>query len=183
MKKKSDTELLEAYQAYEDHDSLAELFMRYSAQVLGLCMQYLKHAADAEDAVMDIYSHIQKPLRHQNVQHFKAWIMQVSRNHCLQILRKKKGKHSIDITELNHMESSDNLHQVYIEDRWLDVMEEELENLSEEQQICLRMMYLEGHSYKVIAELKGYELKKVKSYIQNGKRRLALRVEARKNHE
>ncbi|HAB90642.1 MAG TPA: RNA polymerase subunit sigma-70, partial [Bacteroidetes bacterium] len=58
MKKKSDTELLEAYQAYEDHDSLAELFMRYSAQVLGLCMQYLKHAADAEDAVMDIYSHI-----------------------------------------------------------------------------------------------------------------------------
>ena len=183
MKKKSDAELLQAYRSLEDHDSLAALFIRYSAQVLGLCMQYLKHSADAEDAVMDIYTHIQKPLRHQNVQHFKAWIMQVSRNHCLQILRKKKGKYSIDITELNHMESTDNLHQVYIEDQWLDIMEEELENLSEEQQICLRMMYLEGHSYKEIAAIRGYELKKVKSYIQNGKRNLALRVEARKNHE
>ena len=88
--KKSDAELLQAYQSLEDHDSLATLFIRYSAQVLGLCMQYLKHSADAEDAVMDIYTHIQKPLRHQNVQHFKAWIMQVSRNHCLQILRKKR---------------------------------------------------------------------------------------------
>ena len=183
MKKKSDAELLQAYRSLEDHDSLATLFIRYSAQVLGLCMQYLKHSADAEDAVMDIYTHIQKPLRHQNVHHFKAWIMQVSRNHCLQILRKKKGKYSIDITELNHMESIDNLHRVYIEDQWLDIMEEELKNLSEEQQICLRMMYLEGHSYKEIATIKGYELKKVKSYIQNGKRNLALRVEARKNHE
>ena len=81
MKKKSDAELLQAYQSLEDHDSLAVLFMRYAAQVLGLCMQYLKHSADAEDAVMDIYSHIQRPLRHQNVQHFKAWIMPVSYTH------------------------------------------------------------------------------------------------------
>ena len=153
MKKKSDAELLQAYQSLEDRDSLAMLFMRYSAQILGLCIQYLKYPTDAEDAVMDIYTHIQKPLRHQNVQHFKAWIMQVSRNHCLQILRKKKGKYSIDITELNHMESIDTLHQVYIEDQWLNIMEEELDNLSEEQQICLRMMYLEGYSYKEIAGL------------------------------
>ena len=183
MKKKSDEELLQAYQSLEDHDSLAVLFMRYSSQVLGLCMQYLKNSADAEDAVMDIYSHIQKPLCHQKVQHFKAWIMQVSRNHCLQILRKNKGKYSVDIMELNHMESTDDLHQVYIEDRWLDIMEEELERLSEEQQICLRMMYLEGYSYKEIAAVKGYDLKKVKSYIQNGKRNLTLSVKARKNHE
>ena len=81
------------------------------------------------------------------------------------------------------MESTDNLHQVYVDDYRLDVMEEELKNLSEEQQICLRMMYLEGHSYKEIATIKGYELKKVKSYIQNGKRNLALRVKARKDHE
>ena len=183
MKKKSDAELLEAYQAHQDHDSLAVLFMRYSAQVLGICLRYLEHSADAEDAVMDIYTHIQKPLQKQHILHFKAWIMQVSRNHCLQIIRKNKGKYSIEISELNHMESTDNLHQVYVEDRWLDIMEEELNHLSEEQQICLRMMYLEGHSYKEIAAIRGYDLKKVKSYIQNGKRNLALRVEARKNHE
>ena len=143
-----------------DHDSLATLFIRYAAQVLGICLRYLEQSADAEDAVMDIYSHIQKPLRHQHVQHFRAWIMQVSRNHCLQILRKKKGKYSIDITELKHMESIDNLHQIYIEDRWLDIMEEELKNLSEEQQICLRMMYLEGHSYKEIAAIQGLRTQK-----------------------
>ena len=65
MKKKSDAELLEAYQAHQDHDSLAVLFMRYAAQVLGICLRYLEHSADAEDAVMDIYTHIQKPLQKQ----------------------------------------------------------------------------------------------------------------------
>ena len=50
MKNKSDAELLHAYQTLGDHDSLATLFMRYAAQVLGICLRYLEQSADAEDA-------------------------------------------------------------------------------------------------------------------------------------
>ena len=47
-----------------------------------------------------------------------------------------------------------------------------LSKLSEHQLICIKLFFYEKRSYQEIAEETGYELKKVKSYIQNGKRNL-----------
>jgi len=46
--------------------------------------------------------------------------------------------------------------------------------LSGEQRQCIELMYLDDKSYKEIVEITGYDLKKVKSYIQNGKRNLKI---------
>ena len=46
------------------------------------------------------------------------------------------------------------------------------DELKEEQRICIEMMYFEKKTYKEIAELTSFDLKQVKSYIQNGKRNL-----------
>ena len=53
-------------------------------------------------------------------------------------------------------------------------LEESLNRLKPEQQQCMRLFYLEDKSYLQITELTGFDLKKVKSYIQNGKRNLQL---------
>ena len=42
--------------------------------------------------------------------------------------------------------------------------------------ICIKLFYLEDKSYQEIAIQTGWELKKVKSDIQNGKRNLKLKV-------
>ena len=44
--------------------------------------------------------------------------------------------------------------------------------LNKEQGECVKLFYLEGKSYQEVAELTSYSIKKVKSYIQNGKRNL-----------
>jgi RNA polymerase sigma-70 factor (ECF subfamily) len=59
----------------------------------------------------------------------------------------------------------------------LQLLEKGLENLDEEQRICLKMFYLEKKSYQEITEFTGYDLNKVKSYIQNGKRNLKIFME------
>jgi len=57
------------------------------------------------------------------------------------------------------------------------VMERCMEKLPEEQRISVQLFYLEEKCYKEVADLTGYEMLKVKSYIQNGKRNLKICIE------
>lgn len=52
-----------------------------------------------------------------------------------------------------------------------------MERLNPEQKKSIELFYFQGKSYQEIQGLTGYELKKVKSYIQNGKRNLKICIE------
>ncbi len=56
-----------------------------------------------------------------------------------------------------------------------------IELLKNEQKECIKLFYLQQKSYADIVSITGYELKKVKSYIQNGKRNLKKLLENRIN--
>lgn len=89
------------------------------------------------------------------------------------------------------LELSDTHAAVPAEDRTIDLkiekekklqlMEASLEELQKDQQICLKLFYLEKKSYQEIAEERGYTLLQVKSYIQNGKRNLKILIEKKLN--
>ena len=49
-----------------------------------------------------------------------------------------------------------------------------LDTLAEEQRLCIIRFYFDDFSYADIVEKTGFELSKVKSYIQNGKRNLKI---------
>ncbi|MFN9500440.1 MAG: RNA polymerase sigma factor, partial [Chryseotalea sp.] len=52
-----------------------------------------------------------------------------------------------------------------------------IEELNAEQQSCINLFYLQEKCYQEVANHTGYDLKKVKSYIQNGKRNLKICLE------
>jgi RNA polymerase sigma-70 factor (ECF subfamily) len=56
-----------------------------------------------------------------------------------------------------------------------------MQTLNREQEECVRLFYLEQKCYKDIADLTGYDLNKVKSAIQNGKRNLKICMERKEN--
>lgn len=56
-----------------------------------------------------------------------------------------------------------------------------MEKLSDEQKKCINLFYLEECSYNEVSLESGFELKKVKSFIQNGKRNIKNCIE--KNRE
>ena len=56
-------------------------------------------------------------------------------------------------------------------------LEECIGKLKEEQRKCIQLFYYEGFGYKEISQRLGMEERKVKSYIQNGKRNLKICME------
>jgi RNA polymerase sigma factor (sigma-70 family) len=62
-------------------------------------------------------------------------------------------------------------------------MDEAVNELSEEQKICITMFYLRRLSYQEIVDRTGFSMLQVKSYIQNGKRNLKITLQNRPEHE
>ena len=60
----------------------------------------------------------------------------------------------------------------------LQALEKCIETLVKEQKECVSLFYLKSSSYRQIVETTSYELKKVKSHIQNGKRNLKICLES-----
>lgn len=60
----------------------------YSTMVYRLCMLYLKNESDAKDALQDIFLKIweKKPV-FQNEMHCRAWLIQTTKHHCLDLLK------------------------------------------------------------------------------------------------
>lgn len=176
--KEKEADLLAEYYQSGDLELLGKLYEPYMHLVYGLCLKYLKDQAKSEDAVMQIFESLIKKLRIHQVDNFKSWLYSVARNHCLMQLR-ASGKDIVFIDD-NFMESAEVLHQdndKEEQEEQLKLLEKCIAGLSPEQQQSVRLFYLEEKCYKDIVEITGFELKKVKSYIQNGRRNLKICME------
>lgn len=184
----SDEELAARYRKTGDMDVLGELYGRHMELVFAVCFKYLKDEEASKDAVMQLFEKLSTDLQRHQVSNFKGWLHQVTRNYCLMQLRSAQNKfrdHMVPIeneqtagVEMSYFPHPDKGQSL---ENQLNSVEAGIEQLPPEQQQCIRLFYLEQKCYKEVAEMTGYELKKVKSYIQNGKRNLKLYMEAQKN--
>ncbi len=174
----SDEALVKLYKKKGDLEIVGELYDRYTALTYGVCLKYLKDREEARDAVMQIFEKLITTLKSHKIKSFKSWLYVTARNHCLMQLRASKGRFFEELQPAL-MESDVNGHPdsgMDIE-RDLNRLEQCMETLAKEQQQCVRLFYLQQKCYREIAETTGYELTKVKSYIQNGKRNLKICME------
>lgn len=179
---KSDSELIEEYKLQKDKQLVGVLYKRYSHLVMGLCMKYLKDEEEAEDAVIDIFKKLFDDLLKHKVEYFKSWLYTYSKNHCLMILRSRESKrlkhddYAASVKSI--MENSEDSHQkAKAREMEYLALERALSQLPAEQKICVELFYLKDKSYQEIAEQTGYNLNQVKSFIQNGKRNLKIKLE------
>ena len=170
-----DDELLTQFINTSNQKLLGQLYSRYIPLVYGLCLKYLKQIEDAKDAVSNIYEELNGKIRNYQIDNFKAWLYSVTTNHCLQILRKEKNRFVEEII-ISNMESDEFEHLIDVtEDKAReDALYYCLDTLSKGQKRCIIHFYFDDFSYADIVEKTGFELNKVKSYIQNGKRNLKI---------
>jgi RNA polymerase sigma-70 factor (ECF subfamily) len=181
----SDAELVISYQQSQNQEVLGELYERYLSLLYGLCLKYLKDREDAKDMVMHIFERLSQKLPQQTpIENFKSWLYTFARNECLMALRKDKKMIYQDFFAENEEESMEKSLPLHLDnespdekEKNLQLLEKGLDFLDEEQKICLKLFYLEKKSYQEITEITSYELGKVKSYIQNGKRNLKIFME------
>ncbi len=174
----SDEELLSHYRNDHDENWIGLLLERYLHLIFGVCMKYLKNKTEAQDHTQQICLKVIGEIRKDEIRYFKAWLYQVTRNHCLMHLRKVKHETlPLDATREPVAETSLN-HSEFIEkEKQYNRLEEAMKSLNEEQQSCIRLFYFHQKTYQEISSEKGYSLKQVKSYIQNGRRNIKLFME------
>jgi len=178
IQEQDDAALIAHYKSSGNLEALGTLYNRYMHLVFGVCLNYLKDEEQSKDAVMQIFEELVLKLKVHEVQNFKSWLHVLTRNHCLMALRKQSKHNTVSIDD-TFVENRDFVHLDMddTKEKRLTVMEKCMETLSAEQRISVDLFYLQEKCYKEVADITGYEMVKVKSYIQNGKRNLKICIE------
>jgi RNA polymerase sigma factor (sigma-70 family) len=173
IQEQDDAELIRSYKQSGSLEVLGQLYNKYMPLVFGVCLNYLKDEESGKDAVMQIFEELVVKLRVHEVQNFKSWLHVLTRNHCLMAIRKSSKNETVSLedafvenTDFVHLDMDDT------KERKLSIMEACMEKLPEEQKVTVDLFYLQEKCYKEVADITGYDMLKVKSYIQNGKRNL-----------
>lgn len=178
----TDLEYVAAYRATGDLAVLGELYERHMELIYAVCYNYLRDEDEAKDAVMHLFEQLVADLLRHDVQQFGAWLHSVARNYCLMQLRKNQA-HPKTTLVTNGVDEADDefLSRVLINETTDSDLEEDLsrmesclQTLPTEQQTCLTLFYLDRKTYTEVADMTGYDLKQVKSYLQNGRRNLKI---------
>ncbi len=177
----SDEELLTLYQQTNDQGYFAELFGRYVHLVYLNCFKYAKRREDARDLVMQIFEKVLRDApKLKTVHSFRNWLYIIIRNECIDAQRRQCRRRTavksfaIFSDELVEFPNLRRLNIISPKEESKDLVEKGLRQLTERQRTCIYLFYYERKSYQEIAEETGFEIRQVKSYLQNGKRRLKL---------
>ncbi len=175
---RTDEELLRLFHRSGSLDTLGELYSRYMHLVYGVSLKYLGSREDARDAVMQIFEKLISDLPGQEVRSFKSWLYVLTKNFCLMQIRSQKsadGRMEGYKIEQEFMESEQEMHPIDREDYSVEkALKECIEQLKSEQKQCIELFYYQKLCYQEIAESLRLSEKKVKSYLQNGKRNLKI---------
>jgi RNA polymerase sigma factor (sigma-70 family) len=178
IQEQDDAELIRRYKISADLDVLGQLYKKYMHLVFGVCINYLKDEEASKDAVMQIFEELIQKLKVHEVQNFKSWLHVLTRNHCLMAIRKNSKNETVSLED-TFVENTDFVHLDMddTKESKLSVMEQCMEKLPQEQKVTVDLFYLQEKCYKEVADITGYDMLKVKSYIQNGKRNLKICIE------
>ena len=175
----SDEELVARYVRHRDNQAFGVLYKRYVHLVYGSALKYMKDEETARDMVAQVFEKLYRKLPDVNVQNFKGYLYGSVRNECIARLRQakserlKKDKYSLDENIAGTFMENEGMQRLLESDESVEEKVAEAVNaLSAEQKLCVTLFFFEKKSYKEITEMTDFDLKQVKSYLQNGKRNL-----------
>lgn len=166
----SDEQLLKLFKRNRSPRIMGEIWNRYSRLVYGLCLKLLKSKPDALDAVNGIFEKLILKLPEQNIESFNAWIYTFSKNYCLEIIRKNQRRREI-FNQYTLEKKSDSLKNIP-EETDKESIVAAMNQLPENQKLCLQLFYYQNLSYQEISVQTGMNSGQVKSHLQNGRRNL-----------
>jgi len=190
---RSDESLAEEYRRSKDQEILGILYARYLELIFGLCLQYFKSGARAEDATIDIYEELQSKLLKHQVDNLRPWLYRLARNHCLMVLRRgashmtltsKSVATHIDLDPADmQLADTSHLHEDAMDkEAHLKALEACTDALPAAQSDCIKRFYVQGESYAEIAKALSFTIGKVRSAIQNVRRNLKICLEGKQAH-
>lgn len=130
-----------------DQQAFERLYLETRKGVFAFLYTYLQNYHDSEDAMQDVYLKIKQNIdRYQPGTNGSAWILQIAKNHALNILSYQNRHRTTDIDELAGVAGQSGIESV---GGVTDVMQRVL---SEQEQRIVTMHVLWGYKHREIAE-------------------------------
>lgn len=172
-----DSVLVAEYKKSGNMEVLGELYQRYMDLVYGVCLKYMREPEEAKDCVLSIFEELVSKVKKYPIDHFKAWLYQLAKNHCLMKLRKQKTiPVNIDLEDV-HLSNHAHLMFDFDKEDNFKHMEQCLSQLAFSQKQVIELFYLQNKCYKEIAQTIGIDGNMVRSLLQNGRRNLKICME------
>ena len=159
-----DTELLSRV-GQGDENAMETVFRRYSGPVYSVALRVLHDSGQAEDLLQEIFLQLwRKPAAFvQGRGSLGAWLVVVTRNRAIDLLRRRKLTDSVDDVVLA---SPINVADDAERNAMMEKVRGVLSNLPQEQRKSLELAYFEGLSHTEIASRTGDPLGTVKTRIR-----------------
>jgi len=154
---------------------------KYQRAVYHLACSLIHHSTEAQDIAQEsfltAYKNIRKLKDHAK---FGSWLYGITRNLCLEALRKRKKESeyfdttfidsaSIDTMGLEHLEQETKITELSGTDI-TDTLIAKLNAMPEKYQSLLRLKYLQDYSYQEISEMLNIPVELVRSRLFEGRK-------------
>ncbi|NNE10077.1 MAG: RNA polymerase sigma factor [Gemmatimonadetes bacterium] len=141
-----------------DHRPFQELVARHQGGVLANCRYLTNSADDAQDLAQEVFVKAFFALKgFEGRAQFKTWIQRIKVNHCMNFLRKQKGKYFVDVDD----PESQFHKELHIDEKVTQDVDagwkrkrirETLEKMPETLRVPLILCDLDGFSYQEAAD-------------------------------
>lgn len=162
-----------------NHSAFEELFARHRAAVFGYCMRMLGgRKGAAEDISQDVwFKVIRKAGTYNSRGYFKAWLMTMTRNESITVLRKQKRFSDSEALENDEISGDFDLEQALLSSYDRERVTAAIDSLSDSQRVALSLSLREDLSNSEVAQTMGLTVSSVKALLVRAKRNLKKQLE------
>jgi RNA polymerase sigma-70 factor (ECF subfamily) len=151
---------------------MSKIFQQWVTQlqndVWSLARHILKDAAEAEDAAQEVFVRLWKHRDNIDSERVRPWIMKVTRNECLDRLRRRRPEQALDETLTATGTPLADLQQAQDSER----LQHALGQLPEPFRSLIVLRDVRQHSYQDVALTMDMSMSQVKVYLHRARKRL-----------
>jgi len=162
-----------------DREAIANLIHAFQRPVYNMAYRMLNNQQEAEEATQEAFIRMVTRLESYNNEYkFSTWLLSITRNYCIDLIRKKKMLHlSIDEPLPPHpaliSERSKNPEQSAMYADKQVMVQEMLQKLPEDDREAIVLRYFYDHSYDEIASIMETTVSSVKARLFRARQKLA----------
>jgi RNA polymerase sigma-70 factor, ECF subfamily len=162
------------------------LVLRYQTRVYNLCYRMLSDPDEAADAAQEAFLSAYKAISRFKGGHFRAWVLRIASNACLDMLRSRKRKATYSLDHASAPSGEEDMEPLPIADldplvdpeaqalsaELVSLIQEGLDMLPHDQRIALVLVDVQGLSYDEAAVVTDTNLGTIKSRINRARSKM-----------
>jgi RNA polymerase sigma factor (sigma-70 family) len=161
-----------------DREAFAELVEQYHRLVCHVAGHYIKNPDEVDDVVQEVFFRSYRALDKYNPEYrFSTWLSGITRNHCLDLIRKNSRVTVVDFDECTWLAADRHTpEEAWLEQEEREALRDAVGELPEAYREVISLYHGEELSYQDMAERMDKPLSIVKNRLMRARRMLGKRM-------